>query len=251
LEGEGGQRLRLEKGRIRFGVQPRRPNEVFSVEFGSCKATVVGTAFTLQVDSLGAIASVEHGKVRIDALSGLSRLLTQGQSLSCRDLTQGPVHKNDAVEPIATPKPPVPVVAVPSSLEEQEWERLWSGCKQPSEKCTESLAAYLQSHPTGERAGKCAQLWADRSMARGDYRDALYALDLAAHANAGELSFKARLKACSIKAMELNQASQALKDLDALLVGLPEGVRKSAAMQLRADLVAREKNSGSDPANLP
>jgi hypothetical protein len=247
-----GEHLRLEKGRIRLAVHPRAEGEVLDVEFGQCKATVVGTAFTLQVDSLGSKAWVEHGKVRVDG-PGWSRFLTQGQSLVCGDLqVAGPTLIREPLAdstPVVASKPSPSVKRAPSS--DREWDELWSRCRTPSEKCTEALATYLQTHPKGERAAKAAGLWADRSLARGDFRDALYALDLAAQADAGELSFQARLKACTVKARDLQQTNQALKELDQLLESLPEGARRTRALQLRTEFAAREKNVGAKPANLP
>lgn len=251
LESPVGARLRLENGSVRFGVQPRHAGEPFVVEFGDCRATVVGTAFSLQVDSSGARASVEHGKVRIDGGRGLLGFLTQGQSMVCRETAGSaglPAKRDSAIKP----SPASGALAAPlSARDDSEWEALWNGCKTPSDRCLEDLSTYLRRHPTGEKAAKAASLWAERAKARGDFRDALYALDLAAHAGAGELSFQARLDACVLKARELHQETQAIKDVDALLGSLPEGARKVRAAQLRAQLGGLEKGTPSGAPDLP
>lgn len=246
-----GARLRLEKGTVRFGVQPRLAGESFAVEFGDCRATVVGTAFSLQVDSSGSRASVEHGKVRIDGPRGLLGFLTQGQSMVCREgigSSKGTSTQEAAIKVLPVPKVSVAPHAVVNDL---EWDALWNGCKAPSDRCLENLADFLRKHPTGEKAAKAAHLWAERAKARGDFRDALYALDLAAHADAGELSFQARLDACTLKAGELHQEAQALKDLDGLLGSLPDGARKMRATRLRAQLGGVEKGASQDSPDLP
>lgn len=253
LESSDGTRLRLEKGSVRFGVEPRRPGEVFSVEFGSCKATVVGTAFTLRVDSAGSWAGVEHGKVKVETGSGWSRFLVKGDGWSCREpASPASVRTEDATAvPASFPAAVKSVEALPTaSKSDLEWDALWEGCRNPSERCLEGLAAYLRLHPTGAKAAQAALLWADRSQQAGDLRDALYALDLAAHAQAGEASFGARLRIVSLKAQELRQKDQAVKELDALIGTLPEGEQKSKALRLRLEL-GGEKGTGPVRADLP
>lgn len=246
LESEEGTRLRLESGSVRFGVEPRRPGEVFSVEFGSCKATVVGTAFTLRVDSAGSWAGVEHGKVKVETGSGWSRFLVKGEGWSCREPAAAAPARSESPTPSGTGS-----VAAGNAVPRQavakgdlEWKTLWEGCKNPSDRCLEGLAAYLREHPTGARAAQAALLWADRSQQAGDLRDALYALDLAAHAQAGEASFEARLRIVSLKARELRQKDLALKELDALLGSLADEGQMSRARSLRQEL-GGEKGNGA------
>jgi len=252
LESAEGARLRLENGAVRFGVQARRVGETFVVEFGDCRATVVGTAFSLRVDSSGSKASVEHGKVRIDGAKGLLGFLTQGQSMTCRDglgTSALPVKRDSG---IVRAEPATKIAATASKTAgDPEWDAMWNGCRMPSDRCLEELTGYLRKHPAGEKAAKAALLWAERAKGRGDFRDALYALDLAAHADAGELSFQARLDACTLKARELHQEAQALKDLDGLLGSLPDGARKARATTLREQLGRIEKGSSSGAPDLP
>lgn len=254
LESSEGTRLRLEKGSVRFGVEPRRPGEVFSVEFGSCKATVVGTAFTLRVDSAGSWAGVEHGKVKVETAAGWSRFLVKGEEWSCREPAAVVSNSSDSSGRVV--KEPMADVVRPASKaralskDDPEWNALWEGCRIPSDRCLEGLADYLRLHPTGDKAAQAALLWADRSQQAGDLRDALYALDLAAHAQAGEASFGARLRIVSLKARELRQKDQAIKELDALIGSLSEGDRKSKAMRLRQEL-GGEKGAGPVRSDLP
>lgn len=252
LESSEGTRLRLEKGSVRFGVEPRRPGEVFSVEFGSCKATVVGTAFTLRVDSAGSWAGVEHGKVKVETGSGWSRFLIQGESWSCREpVASAPVSLDSSTHAVKEPTASVGRIGeMSASKNDLEWNALWDGCKNPSDRCLEGLAAYLRLHPTGAKAAQAALLWADRSQQAGDLRDALYALDLAAHAQAGEVSFGARLRIASLKARELHQKEQAIKELDALIGSLAEGEQRSKALRLRQEL-GGEKGAGPVLTDLP
>jgi hypothetical protein len=255
VDGTQGAHLRLEKGRVRFGVQPRKLGEVFAVEFGQCRATVVGTAFTLSVDSTGSQASVEHGKVKVETASGWRRYLTKGESWSCRE-PEGQAEAAPAVQKSASPAasvPPRPVAlaAVTPSADDVEWARLQKLCAGTAPGCVEGLAAWLEKRPEGVRSGQAALLWADRSQAVGDFRDALYALDLAANARAGEISFQARLRSCTLKARELKQTDLALKELDALLATLPEGTRRTQARQLRETLAGGENASAPGRSDLP
>jgi len=173
--------------------------------------------------------------------------------MACREVTGGPKGPATQEQDAAIKVTPVPktAVALPTVVNDLEWDALWNGCKAPSDRCLENLADFLRKHPTGEKAAKAAHLWAERAKARGDFRDALYALDLAAHADAGELSFQARLDACTLKAGELHQEALALKDLDGLLGSLPEGARKIRASKLRAQLGGVEKGASQDAPDLP
>jgi hypothetical protein len=245
LESSQGVRLRLESGTLRFGVEPRHPGEDFTVEFGSCQASVVGTAFQLRVEDSGAWASVEHGKVRVQTAGGFQKLLLKGDSWSCRE----PSHRAYAppeppagspAQPAAAPSSRPSSKASPTaSSEDPAWKALQESCRQEGSTCLEALAEFLQQHPEGAHAAQAARRWAGIAQRNGDLRDALYALDLAGAARAGEPSKQAQLDACALRIDVLHQYREGRQALDALIPTLPAAsALRGKAQALRSRAVA-------------
>ena len=238
-----GVRLRLEQGDVRFGVNPRKVGESFVVEFGSCEASVVGTAFSLHYDSSLASAFVEHGKVRIRNASGSEKLLLGGERWNCQE-SHG--AKRSADTAVATPpsvaqasqaKPQQPIQT--KSDADPEWSSLERTCSASEARCLEASATYLQSHPIGERSAQVGLRWARIARNRGDLRDAMYALESAAAAQGGNSSYEARLEICALQALQLGKAVQARQNLEDLLAQLPApSPLRQRAEQLKAELSA-------------
>ena len=242
LESPQGVHLRLESGTLRFGVEPRHPGEDFTVEFGNCQASVVGTAFQLRVEDSGAWASVEHGKVRVQTAGGFQKLLLKGDSWSCREparTTSSPTSLVAPPEAAVSKMPPqkMQTKVVPAS-DDATWNALQMRCQKEGSGCLEALADFLQKHPQGTRAAEAGRRWAGIARRNGDLRDAVYALDLAGAARAGELSQEARLDACSLRIEELHQYREGREALDALIPSLPpNSALRSRAQALREQAV--------------
>lgn len=227
---------------MRFGVEPRHPGEDFTVEFGNCQASVVGTAFQLRVEDSGAWASVEHGKVRVQTAGGFQKLLLKGDSWSCREparTTSSPTSLVAPPEAAVSKMPPqkMQTKVVPAS-DDATWNALQMRCQKEGSGCLEALADFLQKHPQGTRAAEAGRRWAGIARRNGDLRDAVYALDLAGAARAGELSQEARLDACSLRIEELHQYREGREALDALIPSLPpNSALRSRAQALREQAV--------------
>ncbi len=239
-----GVRLRLEQGDVRFGVNPRKAGESFVVEFGSCEASVVGTAFSLHYDSSLASAFVEHGKVRIRNASGSEKLLLGGERWNCQEShgTSRPADTAIASDPTTAPAPAQ--VTKPHRIQtksdaDPEWASLERACLASTARCLEASATYLQSHPVGERSARAGLRWARIAKSRGDLRDAMYALESAAAAQGGDASNEARLEICALQGLQLGKAVQARQNLEALLAQLPApSPLRARAEQLKAELSA-------------
>jgi len=239
LESPRGVRLRLESGVLRFGVEPRRPGEDFTVEFGNCQASVVGTAFQLRVEGSGAWASVEHGKVRVQTAGGFQKLLLKGDSWSCREPVPGfssPASLPTPPEAAASKAPQATPTKAVIAPEDAAWNLLQTHCQKEGSGCLEALAEFLQRHPQGARAAEAGRRWAGIARRNGDLRDAVYALDLAGAARAGELSQEARLDACALRIENLHQYREGRQALDVLIPSLPP----NSALRNRAQAL-REK----------
>lgn len=240
LESSQGVHLRLESGTLRFGVEPRHPGEDFTIEFGNCQASVVGTAFQLRVEDSGAWASVEHGKVRIQTAGGFQKLLLKGDSWSCREPAHGfpsqthlPMQRSETTpSKAALAKAPLKSTVAP---DDEAWNGLQARCQKEGSGCLEALADFLQRHPQGTRAAQAGRRWASIARRNGDLRDAVYALDLAGAARAGRLSEEAQLDACALRIEDLHQYREGRQALDALLPSLPpNSALRGRAQALRA-----------------
>src|SRR5262249_11395055 len=71
--------LRLEAGSARFSVTPN-PARPFNVLAGDVTITVLGTVFTVTLETKGVRVSVERGRVRVSNATS-SRELTVGESV--------------------------------------------------------------------------------------------------------------------------------------------------------------------------
>jgi FecR protein len=238
MESAQGVRLRLEQGDVRFGVNPRKPGESFVVEFGACEATVVGTAFSLHYDSASTTASVEHGKVRIKTASGFEKLLLGGQHWNCEEPHATLRRPDSAPAPTAVAAPRARPAIQVANLD-PEWATLEQRCSISEAQCMEASANYLLAHPVGERSAKAGLRWAGIAKKKGDLRDAMYALESAAGAQAGDLSSEARLEICALQGQRLGKIAQARENLEALLTQLPaRSPLRLRAEQLRTELSA-------------
>jgi hypothetical protein len=63
----GAVEVRLERGRIDATVSPRAPDEPFSIVTAQVSVTVVGTAFSVDVDDGVTTVAVFHGRVRVQS----------------------------------------------------------------------------------------------------------------------------------------------------------------------------------------
>jgi ferric-dicitrate binding protein FerR (iron transport regulator) len=80
----GAVRIGLESGRVDATVAPRAPDEPFAIVTPQLTVVVVGTRFSVVVDSGVSTVSVEHGRVRVEK-DGMSVLVGSGESIRSDD----------------------------------------------------------------------------------------------------------------------------------------------------------------------
>lgn len=218
----GDIRIGLERGEATFRVEHRRPEESFTVDLGDCQVHVVGTVFTVGVDSLKQWVAVEEGKIRFANAVG-QRLVGKGQSSVCgewgseRPQTEAVAVPEPVAEPapvaVATPSKTVPVpaktdIAVPSCL--------------AGDACIAELSDFVRNHPDHPAVGQVALRWARLASGKGDHRDALvaYATALEKDPSASSLT---RLEWYRTKVIGLGQTAGVADSLDRWIGSLPAG----------------------------
>ncbi|MCB9496860.1 MAG: FecR domain-containing protein [Fibrobacteria bacterium] len=261
-------RLRLESGTAAFQVDHRTAEESFQVAFDACHIEVVGTAFTIRLDSLQSSATVTEGRVRFVGPDRQS-FLDAGQSLSCYaqagPLPPSPLDTASTL-PVTSPLPsspsrsetsrPAPATSTPADL---AFQALAKSCLHPGSACTEARADFVRRFPEDARSPEVAWLWGESAKADGDVRDALFAWDVASRSQ-GRVGTRALLAASEIRLVHLADAKRAARDLDRALASLDPGstlwirawsLRRDAARRL-GDLgtVARADSFLAQPARV-
>jgi transmembrane sensor len=99
----------LDRGRVRFDVQPRGPR-AWSVDCGLAVVRVVGTSFALERSPGRLHVEVFHGLVRVEGerVPGRARLLAAGESLDVTAADASPAAPAIAAAPAAPVAPVAP-----------------------------------------------------------------------------------------------------------------------------------------------
>ena len=225
----GQVRIQVARGTASFHVQHRATNESFHVGFGACHIEVVGTSFTIRVDSAESSARVEEGRVRFLG-PGRDRFLDAGQELSCSPAS-GALHTESPIQEPAAPsvattrtssKPMnAPSAAAPSEadLAFDQTQRL---CHNPGNACTEARADFVRRFSSDPRAAEIGWAWGESALASGDLRDALFAWDVAARSDK-RIGIRATIAAVELRLGALPDAERAARDLDRILPELDAG----------------------------
>lgn len=245
--------IRLDRGSATFQVGHRVPSESFHVAFGACRIEVVGTAFTIQRDSLSASAKVLEGRVRFVG-EGRDVFLDAGQELSCTR-PSGAAIPAVLPDPVASPETRAAVAAQPApraaSAADLAWAAMEAACGKSSESCTDARADFVRRHGSDPRAPAIAWSWGQTAREAGQPRDALFAWDVASRSS-DRLGLRAALSACELRLGELSEAPRAAKDLDALIPRLESGstlwtrawtLRREAARQLNQPTILATADS--------
>lgn len=237
---DGEIRIHVERGTASFQVDHRSKSESFHVGFGACHIEVVGTRFTIAVDSATSTASVQDGRVRFLG-PGRDRLLEAGQELSCtppaaaappspaRSTAPGPAAR-PASSKSADPK----LVATPSAAD-LAFEKLQLLCRSSGATCTEARADFVRRFPSDDRAIELGWEWGQAARVAGDFRDALFAWDVAARSTR-RIGVRATIAAAELRLSELPDARRASQDLDRILPALEAG----STMWVRAWTLRRD-----------
>ncbi len=232
--------IELERGEATFQVDHRRPEEAFSVKVGDCQVHVVGTTFTVGIDSLRQWVAVEEGLIRFEGPKG-RRMVARGESGVCSELGSAIGASRDTVVPDAPAQassavavapgagtkqvPQVPVVVVPSCT---------SG-----ESCIRELSAFVRGHADHSAASEIALRWARLAAAKGDHRDAMVAYAFAI-ARGDATADIARLESYGIRIRSMNQSKGMADSLDPWIERLPVGGAVwREALTLRKDVARR------------
>jgi hypothetical protein len=228
-------RIELVEGEATFHVEHRRPDESFSVELGDCQVQVVGTVFTVGIDSLKQWVAVEEGKIRFRNRQG-HRMVEEGQSSVC-----GEWESAVATAPVATPEPAAVPAAEPSKTTAVpvKTEIVAPSCL-AGDACIAELANFVRNHPDHPSVAQVALRWARLASAKGDHRDALvaYAAALAKEPNP---SSPTRLEWYRTKVLGLGQTAQVADSLDGWIESLPKaGALWREAVGLRREVARRQ-----------
>lgn len=231
--------IELERGEATFQVDHRRPDEAFSVKVGDCQVHVVGTTFTVGIDSLEQWVAVEEGQIRFEGPKG-RRMIAQGESGICSELGSTGVASHDTVAPRAVESaanavvadargrksgPAVPAIVVPSCT--------------AGEACIQELSAFVRGHSDHPAAAEIALRWARLASAKGDHRDAMVAYSFAI-ARGGEMATLAKMESYGIRIRSMNQTKGMADSLDAWIEQLPSGGAVwREALSLRKEVARR------------
>lgn len=236
----------LERGEATFKVEHRRPDETFSVKVGECRVRVVGTTFTVGIDSLEQWVAVEEGKIRFENARG-HRYVSAGQSSVCREVGRGDAvatSRDSAAVPVASTSEPsgskaletgsrksvaasaaVPEIAVPAC--------------QAGEGCIQELSDFVRSHPGHAAVPEIALRWARLAAAKGDNRDALVAYGIVV-GKGGASAATAKLESFRLRIRSMAREDGLSDSLRSWIAGLPEGgALWKDAMGLKRDLARR------------
>ena len=235
-EGENEVGIVLERGEATFHVQHRRPDESFTVDLGDCKVHVVGTVFTVGVDSLRPWVAVQEGRIRLEH-PGFQRYVDAGQKSTCRESpVPGASVAVESLPPTAVataPAPPVaaaPVAKAPDSV-------VVPSCQEGAA-CIRTLSDFVRAHPDHPATAGVAMRWARLASRGGDSRDALVAYGIASTSPA--LVDQARLESLGIRSEQLSQDKAVADSLEAWIPHLRVGSATwHQAWSLRAEVARR------------
>lgn len=230
-------RIQVASGTASFQVDHRKPEESFRVGFGSCHIEVVGTAFTISVDSASASASVQEGRVRFVG-EGRDQLLDAGQELSCARPVGGATTDDTAIPEAIAPAPASargPAAAPAPSAADLAFAKVERLCTAQGPSCTEARADFVRRFPGDSRSAELGWAWGESAKAAGDYRDALFAWDVAARSSK-RIGLRATIATVELRLGQLPDASRASSDLDRILPKLDVG----STLWVRAWTLRRE-----------
>lgn len=249
-DSEGAIKIRLERGEATFRVGHRLPQESFQVAVGACQVHVVGTVFSVGLDSLDSWVAVEEGRIRLQA-GNSERLVDSGHSARCSELrSMGSVRHTDttpdprtALAPTSLPGRVVntgsKTVSVADSIEVPS-------CVAGRE-CTEILSRFVRSNPSHPAVPEVAMRWGRLALAAHDSRDALVAFGEAARSPA--LAPLARLESIRVRVQELGQIEPSGPALDSLVASLKPGSETwREALRLRAQVCQKSGDTAGEQA---
>jgi hypothetical protein len=234
---ESGIQIDLLEGEATFHVEHRRLDESFSVKLGDCQVHVVGTVFTVGVDSLKQWVSVEEGKIRFENDRG-QRMVGKGQSSVCGEWGNAGVplvqESVAATVPVAVPVADPAKSATPPAKTEIVVPSCLAG-----DACIAELSNFVRSHPEHPAVAQIALRWARLASAKGDHRDALVAYGVAMEKDPNPSSLT-RLEWYRTKVMGLGQTAGVSDSLDRWIEGLPKaGAVWRDAVGLRREVARR------------
>jgi hypothetical protein len=242
--------IRIERGEATFHVRHRRHGESFAVEVGDCKVHVVGTVFTVGVDSLRPWVAVQEGRIRLEH-PRFQRFVGAGQKSTCsEDGSPGTSPDARASMPSGTPdavsvaRPPVSAgSAAQTSLPSAPDSEVVPSCQEGSG-CVRILSEFVYRHPNHPAAPGVALRWARLAAREGDDRDALVAYGFASASPA--LSDLSRLESLRLRAGGLSQEKAVADSLDGWIPRLvPGSATWRAAWTLREEVARRQGDAGS------
>jgi hypothetical protein len=242
--------IRIQRGEATFHVQHRRPGESFAVDVGDCKVHVVGTVFTVGVDSLRPWVAVQEGRILLDH-PRFHRFVGAGQTSTCTE--DGPAGASTAVhvEPpsgkpdalsVAEPVPTAGSVVRPSPI--RAVDSVAVPTCQDGPDCVRSLSEFVYKHPNHPAAPGVALRWARLAARGGDDRDALVAYGFASASPA--LADLVRLESLRLRARGLSQEKAVADSLDGWIPRISSGSATwRAAWTLREEVARRLGDAGS------
>jgi ferric-dicitrate binding protein FerR (iron transport regulator) len=241
----GAVEIDLERGQATFQVDHRKPEESFSVKVGDCNVHVVGTTFTVGIDSLKQWVSVEEGKIRFESRSG-QRMVAKGQSSTCSEVVGSGAHAASVdttkIDTPARPLVPVAATSSPAAAKSARAPEVRVPSCTAGDECIAELSEFVRSHGAHPAAGEIALRWARLASRKGDHRDALVAYGFASeHPSIATI---AKLEMFQTRLRGLGQLSGMNDSLDRWIPQLQigSGIWREA-MALRKD-VARRQGDG-------
>jgi len=242
--------IRIERGEATFHVRHRRPGASFAVEVGDCQVHVVGTVFTVGVDSLRPWVAVQEGRIRLEN-PRYQRLVDAGQKSTCSE--GGPVaatRESRATAPPGNPdatsaaRPPVSSASAAQSNHPVASDSVVvPSCREGSD-CVRILSQFVDRHPNHPAAAAIALRWARLAAREGDDRDALVAYGFAAASPA--LADLCRLESLRLRAGSLGQEKAVADSLDGWIPRLAVGSATwHGAWTLREEVARRLGDAGS------
>lgn len=232
--------VRLDGGQATFHVQPRRAGESFLVDLAKdCQVQVVGTAFTVGVDSSNAWVSVQEGRVRL-LTAGADRFVAGGERAVC---SVPPVSPNAAASATDTPAPELASASVVSKatgvqagIAVRDTVQVPS-CNEPGP-CIGVLSAFVQRHPDHSAVSEVSLRWGRLAARAGDPRDALVGYS---HVHSSVLAPIARIEAAELRVRELGQTKEMADSLDRWLGQLnPSNALWKRVASLRVEVHHRQ-----------
>lgn len=228
--------IKLERGEATFHVQHRRPDESFAVEVGDCKVHVVGTVFTVGVDSLRPWVAVQEGRIRLDH-PRFQRFVGAGQKSICREEAVAVVSAAAG----SVPTPPAvagPGVAAHAARAAKAVDSIEVPSCREGAACVRILSEFVRAHPGHSATPGVAMRWARLASLAGDTRDALVAYGIASSSSA--LADQARLESLRTRSERLSQEKLVADSLDGWIPRLrPGSAIWHQAWMLRGDVARR------------